>query len=95
MIPGLEGGWDRFCGLLKREEVLSPEAKTALQHIRDKIASAFEGHYLSFLPALDPTKKLMVRSSGDEDRAESANAGGNLSLPCNPEPMLSFRQLAL
>ncbi|MEI6531533.1 MAG: PEP/pyruvate-binding domain-containing protein, partial [Chlamydiota bacterium] len=56
-----------------------------MQAIRDKITAAFDDHELAFLPALDPTKKLMVRSSGDEDRPESANAGGNLSLPSDPE----------
>jgi len=82
--------WQQFVAAQGSAKELTPAAQTALEEIRANIRKAFTGS--EQVPAdiaaqLEPFFKehagslLMVRSTGDEDRTDIANAGGNESVP--------------
>ncbi len=72
--------WEQFIILQNNQKTLTNEGKLTLKSLRDLITECFRER--SFCPEiLAPSDSLfMVRSSGDEDRVEIANPGGNKSV---------------
>ncbi len=76
--------WEKYLTLQSNHKTLTDEGMAALKSLRDLITECF--HNYPFSPEVIKNSNLsedtlfMVRSSGDEDRVEIANPGGNKSV---------------
>lgn len=80
--------WDQFCELQGNDENLKPEAIAKLKEIQVSIRQAFIDKTLE-IENLDQAERWMVRSTGDEDRVDVANPGGNESVPSDSDSISS------
>jgi translation initiation factor 2B subunit (eIF-2B alpha/beta/delta family) len=99
---GLDNLWKQFQTQQgNNTKELDMSATLTLNEIRTKIAETFS--YKTEIPDAfkqqirdfvlqDPESLLMVRSSGDEDRTDIANAGGNESVPSVPANAIAIWQ---
>ena len=78
-IPNFDSMWSEFCTLQKGQDSIGEDAKKALDKLQIAISQSFIDHpfLLKDIPSAD---KLMVRSTGEEDRVDVANPGGNESV---------------
>lgn len=67
---------------------LNRDAIIKLHEIQDLVKSAFNENKFT-VEGLNPAVKQMVRSTGDEDRVDVANPGGNESVPSDHESISS------
>ena len=79
--PKWQEQWVKFCELQGSDENLGPEAITKLAEIQASIKQAFTGSKTLKTEDLDQAENWMVRSTGEEDRVDVANPGGNESVP--------------
>lgn len=75
--------WQEFTQIQRDSaENLNPLAIDKLHEIQNMIQAAFDDANHKFIvEGMDEQKKQMVRSTGDEDRVDVANPGGNESVP--------------
>lgn len=78
-IPNFIEKWKEFCNLQGKSETLKPEAKSTLKSLREEIKRAFTVSKFT-LTDLPEATTFMVRSTGEEDRIDVANPGGNESI---------------
>lgn len=84
-IPEFEQKWQNFCTLQGNiKDFIEPEAITILESLQNEIKDCFKNNIFE-LESLPDSQKFMVRSSGEEDRVDVANPGGNESVSSLPE----------
>lgn len=81
--PSFEERWQRFCEIQADSKILKPEAILKLHEIQDLIHQAFDNNEFNSvaMQELSQGENWMVRSTGNEDRVDIANPGGNESVP--------------
>gem|GEM_PF-2113450 len=88
--PLLKEKWQEFTVLQgSADESLNPQAIDKLREIQGMIQVAFNGENKIIVEGMNPDAKQMVRSTGDEDRVDVANPGGNESVPSDSDSISS------
>ena len=77
-IPNFDEMWSNFSTLQKGKDVITPEASQALELLQNAIKKSFKDNKFNY-GETPQSNKYMVRSSGNEDKVDVANPGGNES----------------
>lgn len=81
-----QGLWVEFCKIQGDNDTISPEAEEILNRLQGAIKSAFSNKRFDLGGDKVSGRRVMVRSTGFEDRVDVANAGGNESLASKNNP---------
>lgn len=73
--------WQKFCVIQGDNRTISQDAQSKLEELQSLIKQTFRSkEFGTKIPSLQAAPHLMVRSTGNEDRVDVANPGGNESV---------------